>query len=76
MVSMGRAMVSAARAKPRGLDRRKPWRLITEASIRDVVIFDISAGWNFTGPSSNHECDPLTSSLTKITRTSRNSTRT
>ena len=45
--------------------------LMVAASSSDVVILDISAGWNFTGPNSNHECEPLTSLETNITRTSR-----
>ena len=44
------------------------------ASSKDVVILEISAGWNFTGPNSNQECDPFTSFETKITTTSSTST--
>ena len=47
-----------------------PRRLITDASIKDVEIFEISAGWNLTGPNSNHDRDPLTSIPRKITATS------
>ena len=36
-----------------------------------VVIFEISAGWNLTGPNANHERDPLTSTPRKMTATSR-----
>ena len=48
--------------------------VIPSASISEVVIFETSAGWNFTGPSSNQECEPLTSRLRKITSTSSTST--
>ncbi|MBO7305456.1 MAG: hypothetical protein J6U47_01865, partial [Bacteroidales bacterium] len=37
------------------------------ASSKDVLIFDISAGWNLTGPNSNQDFDPLTSLPRKIT---------
>ena len=39
------------------------------ASSSDVVILDISAGWNLTGPNSNQEWDPFTSFDTNITTT-------
>jgi hypothetical protein len=44
------------------------------ASSSDVVIFDISAGWNLMGPNSNHEWDPFTSLDRKMTATSRKHT--
>ena len=44
-------------------------RLITNASSREVVIFDTSAGWNRTGPKANHDREPLTSTPRKITAT-------
>ena len=45
------------------------------ASIRDVEILDISAGWNRTGPNPNQDLDPFTSIPRKITATSRPSAR-
>ena len=47
---------------------------MTKAKRRDVVIFDTSAGWNLTGPNSNHDLDPFTSTPRNMTATSRNST--
>ena len=48
--------------------------LMTVASSSDVVILLTSAGWNLTGPNSNHDRDPFTSSPRKITATSSPST--
>ena len=67
-------MMAATVRKPFAVLNLKPCLLITNASIREVVIFDISAGWNFTGPNSNQEWEPFTSLLTNITRISRKST--
>ena len=49
----------------------KPYLLMVYASSKDVLIFDISAGWNLTGPSSNHDFEPLTSLPRKITANSK-----
>ena len=49
---------------------RNPARLIVYASSNEVVIFDISAGWNRTGPNSNQDLDPFTSTPRKMTATS------
>ena len=76
MMSMGTAMMAAARRKSFHWVILKFCRLMTEARRREVVIFDISAGWNLIGPSSNHECDPFTSLETKMTSTSRAQTMT
>ena len=75
MMSMGRMMMAAARARSLSLDRRKFCMLITKASSSEVDILEISAGWKRTGPRSNHEWEPLTSLDTKITTTSSPSTR-
>ena len=74
MASIGRPTMAATARKCWRLDMRKVGLLITMARSSDVVIFEISAGWNFTGPSSNQECEPLTSLLTKMTSTSRKKT--
>ena len=74
MASIGSPIIRATDRKPFLEARRNPCRLITMASMSEVVIFDTSAGWNFTGPNSNHECEPFTSLLTKITSTSRQNT--
>ena len=74
IISIGNMTVSTARKKWRMLSILNPGRLISHAITSDVVIFDSSAGWNFTGPSSNHECDPLTLLLMKITMISSNTT--
>ena len=74
IASIGRPMIAATASRCLRLDRRNDGLPIRAARTSDVVILDISAGWNLTGPSSNQECDPLTSLLTKITRISRKST--
>ena len=74
MASMGSPITRATCVKPLEEVSLNPWRPMTRASIRDVVILETSAGWNFTGPSSNQECEPLTSRLRKITSTSSTST--
>ncbi len=71
MMSIGRPMMAATRKKSFQADSLKFCRLMTVASRREVVIFDISAGWNLTGPSSNQEWDPFTSLDRKMTSTSR-----
>ena len=48
-------MMAATVRKPFAVLILRPCLRITNASISEVVIFDISAGWNFTGPSSNQE---------------------
>ena len=70
MVSMGSPMMRATVRKSFALVILKLGLLIVAARSSDVVIFDISAGWNLTGPNSNHECEPLTSLDTNITSTS------
>ncbi len=74
ITSMGTAMTRTARMKSLNRPILKFCWLSTKASSREVVILDISAGWNLTGPSSNHEWEPLTSLDTKMTRTSSPST--
>ena len=76
MMSIGRPMMSAMVRKSLALPILKPGLLMVAASSSDVVIFDISAGWNFTGPSSNQECEPFTSFDRNITSTSRTPTST
>ena len=49
-------------------------QLIMNARRSEVVIFEISAGWNRTGPKANQDLEPLTSTPRKITATSRNRT--
>ena len=49
-------------------------RLMRKASTSEVVIFDTSAGWNRTGPNSNQDREPLTSTPRKMTATSKNRT--
>ena len=67
-------MIAATRRKFDIFDNLNPGRLITKAMRRDVVIFEISAGWNLIGPMLNHDLDPLTSTPRKITATRRNRT--
>ena len=55
MVSMGSPMMSATVSKSFALLILKLGLLIVAARTSDVVILDISAGWNLIGPSSNHE---------------------
>ena len=43
---------------------------MTVAKSSDVAIFDISAGWNLTGPNANHDRDPFTSIPRNMTATS------
>ena len=71
MVSIGTRMMNAARNRSPNFRMLKFGLLIVIASSSEVVILDISAGWNFTGPNSNHECEPFTSLDTKMTSTSR-----
>ena len=47
-----------------------PSWLMTVASMRDVDILDISAGWKRIPPKSNHDRDPLTSTPRNMTATS------
>ena len=68
---IGTTMMAATSRKSFHSLSLKFCRLITVASRSEVVIFDISAGWNLTGPSSNHEWDPFTSLDTNMTRTSK-----
>jgi hypothetical protein len=49
---------------------------MTVARRRDVAIFDISAGWNLTGPNANQDREPFTSIPKKITAMSSNITAT
>ena len=71
MMSIGTPMMAATRKKSFHCVILKFCRLITVASRSDVVIFEISAGWNLTGPNSNHEWEPFTSLETKMTSTRR-----
>ena len=70
MIAMGTSMMAAVRMKFFRFDILYPYWLITDASISDVAIFEISAGWNLTGPNSNQDRDPFTSTPRKITATS------
>ena len=71
MMPIGTAIMAATSRKSFHSLSLKFCRLMTVASRSEVVIFDISAGWNLTGPSSNHEWDPFTSLDTNMTRTSK-----
>ena len=73
-MSIGRAITSATDRKFPGFVILNPGLLITNAISRDVVILEISAGWNLTGPKANQDLDPLTSTPRKMTATNRNST--
>ena len=55
IISIGSTTMATASSICFQLYILKPGRLITEARSSDVVILDSSAGWNFTGPSSNQE---------------------
>ena len=74
ITSIGRAMTAATVRKFENLVSLNPGLLIMNARRREVVIFEISAGWNRTGPKANQDLEPLTSTPRKITATSRNRT--
>ena len=74
IISIGRATTAATFRKSLRLAKLKPTLPINVARTREVVIFEISAGWKETGPRRNHECEPFTLAPTKITATSRNNT--
>ena len=71
MASIGSPTTTATERKSFQLSILNPCLPITRASISEVVILETSAGWNFIGPNSNHEWEPFTSLLTKITSTNR-----
>ena len=62
-------MTRAVSIRSRKRSILKPDWLITVARRRDVVILDTSAGWNLTGPNSNQEREPLTSTPRNMTAT-------
>ena len=67
IISIGTRITAATEAKFLNLLILNPNWLIRVASMRDVDILEISAGWNRTGPNSNHDLEPLTSVPRKIT---------
>ena len=74
MTSIGTPRINAVSMKSLNLVILKLTWLISVARSRDVVIFETSAGWNLTGPNSNQDRDPLTSTPRNITPTSRHMT--
>ena len=75
MMSIGTRMTRAVMMKSFHLPILYPSWLITVASMRDVDIFDISAGWKRTGPKANHDREPFTSIPRKMTAISRKMTK-
>ncbi len=70
MMAMGTSIIRAVITKSLNLLILYPSWLITVASIRDVDILEISAGWNLIGPKPNHDLEPFTSMPRNITATS------
>ena len=75
MISIGRRMINAVIMKSLALPILYPCWLMNVASSRDVDIFDISAGWNRTGPNANHDLEPFTSIPRNITAIRRATTK-
>ncbi len=71
MMAIGTRIIRAVITKSRNLLILYPSWLMTVASISDVDILEISAGWNRIGPKPNHDLEPLTSMPRNITATSR-----
>ena len=69
MIAIGTRMIKAVIMKSLALLILYPSWLMKVASISEVAIFEISAGWNLTGPKANHDREPLTSIPRKITAT-------
>ena len=67
IIIIGTRIISAVMIKSFILPILYPSWLMKVASIREVDILDISAGWNLTGPNSNHDREPFTSMPRKIT---------
>ncbi|MPM54244.1 hypothetical protein SDC9_101019 [bioreactor metagenome] len=67
----GTMMIKAVLIMPLGERNWNPYLDINEARAIVVAILESSAGWNRTGPNSNHDLDPFTSIPRKITATSK-----